>query len=302
MQGNSLIEEYDGIRLYDAKLLEKSDGRLRGEQITFDSYSGNFSESERLYQKLQSSLERFIQTSARTEKKDLKKTIDTLKWSLIETTLREQGKHEKIEEIQRLRNANVTPFFLWKLEFADVFQENGGFDICIGNPPYVQIQKFARTQIQTDLEKAKYETFAKTGDLYCLFYERGLEMTRKSTGILSFITSNKWMRAGYGERLRAYFVKHNPLKLLDLGGNVFESATVDSNILLIQNAANTGRTLACTISNHTEDLSLQMKEATSTNFTDASSWFIGSGAEIALKEKVERIGKPLKEWEIKMNF
>jgi methylase of polypeptide subunit release factors len=43
-----------------------------------------------------------------------------------------------------------------------VFQENGGFDICIGNPPYVQIQKFARTQIQKDLEKAKYETFAKT--------------------------------------------------------------------------------------------------------------------------------------------
>jgi hypothetical protein len=53
MQGNSLIEEYDGIRLYDTKLLEKSDGRLRGEQITFDSYSGNFSKSERLYQKLQ---------------------------------------------------------------------------------------------------------------------------------------------------------------------------------------------------------------------------------------------------------
>lgn len=47
-----------------------------------------------------------------------------------------------------------------------------GFDIVIGNPPYVQIQKFARTQVQEDLENARYETFDKRSDLYALFYER----------------------------------------------------------------------------------------------------------------------------------
>ena len=110
------------------------------------------------------------------------------------------------------------------------------------------------------------------------------------------------MRAGYGEKLRGYFTRHNPLKLLDLGGNVFTSATVDSNILLIQNGANMGNTIACTVKDHTENLSLQMKNVTPTNFTSSSGWFIGSSTEIALKEKIESIGKSLKEWDVKINF
>lgn len=108
------------------------------------------------------------------------------------------------------------------------------------------------------------------------------------------------MRAGYGEKLRGFFVKNNPLKLLDLGGNVFESATVDSNILLIQNAPNAGSTLAMTIRDHSVDLATQMQDATAKHFSDASGWFIGSGGEIALKAKIESMGKPLKDLDIKI--
>lgn len=108
------------------------------------------------------------------------------------------------------------------------------------------------------------------------------------------------MRAGYGEKLREFFVKRNPLKLLDLGGNVFESATVDSNILLIQNAPNAGTTLSMTIRDHSTDLATQMQNATATHFSDASGWFIGSSSEIALKAKIESMGKPLKDWDIKI--
>ena len=56
----------------------------------------------------------------------------------------------------------------------------------------------------------------------------------KEKGILTYITSNKWMRAGYGEKLREYFVKYNPILLIDLGSGVFDSATVDTNILMIK--------------------------------------------------------------------
>ena len=109
-----------------------------------------------------------------------------------------------------------------------------GFDVVIGNPPYIQIQKFPKAQ--KDIWVAQqYEIYAATADIYCLFYERGVQLL-KDKAHLCYITSNKWMRAGYGEKLRGFFSKQNPLLLLDLGPDIFEAATVDTNILLIQKA------------------------------------------------------------------
>ncbi len=177
------------------------------------------------------------------------------------------------------------------------------FDVVIGNPPYVQLQKFARTQIQKDLENEKYQTFAKTGDLYALFYEKGLNLTSLDSGLLCYITSNKWMRAGYGESLRRYFVQHNPLLLLDLGSGVFESATVDSNILLIQNTLNKGETKAVTIKDNKKSFSTQLQEHGSVvNFDSSGPWFIGTQVEINLKNKIETNGKPLKDWDVSINY
>ena len=83
------------------------------------------------------------------------------------------------------------------------------------------------------LEKVGYKTYAKTGDIYSLFYEQGNNVL-KENGLLMFITSNKWMRAAYGESLRKFFVeKTNPLLLIDFSGNqIFDTATVDTNILI----------------------------------------------------------------------
>jgi hypothetical protein len=110
---------------------------------------------------------------------------------------------------------------------------SGGFDLVIGNPPYVQLQKDGG-KLGKQFENAGYQTFAKTGDLYQLFYEKSIQLL-KYQGISCFITSNKWMRAGYGQKLRSFFLTHTKsLILFDLGGDVFESATVDSNILVCQ--------------------------------------------------------------------
>lgn len=80
-----------------------------------------------------------------------------------------------------------------------------GFDVVIGNPPYVQIQKFAAADKQA-WQAQHYSSYAATGDIYCLFYERGVRLL-KDGGQLSYITSNKWMRAGYGEKLRGFLAK-----------------------------------------------------------------------------------------------
>ena len=175
--------------------------------------------------------------------------------------------------------------------------------MIIGNPPYVQIQKFSKQKIQKDLELAGFETFTKTGDLYCLFYEKGIQLLKEG-GILTFITSNKWMKAAYGEKTRNYFLKHNPALLVNLGPNIFEAATVDSNILLIKNEPFKNALQAVTLDSSgiaTSQIEkfVDQNKITLKNLT-VNPWSIGSDKEQELKLKIERIGKTLKNWDVKL--
>ena len=193
--------------------------------------------------------------------------------------------------------------FDFEVYFSEVFQTKKGFDIIIANPPYLQLQKAKNeTQKYADLYKNQnFEVFDRTGDIYCLFYEKGLKLL-KNGGFLAFITSNKWMRAGYGKTLREFFLKYNPLILIDLGPGVFESATVDTSIIILQNARNNNQLKAVTLQKEERsDISLALKQkgVTLTKLS-ADAWFIGSNAEQRLKEKIERIGKPLKDWDVKI--
>ena len=122
----------------------------------------------------------------------------------------------------------------WRVEFAEVFGGGRGFDIAIANPPYVQLQKDAG-RLGELYQGCGYTTFTKTGDIYQLFYERGCQVLRPGQGTLAYITSNSWLRAEYGKPLRRYFAeKHTPLLLLELGKDVFESAIVDSGVLMLR--------------------------------------------------------------------
>lgn len=177
------------------------------------------------------------------------------------------------------------------------------FDIVIGNPPYVQLQKFSKQKIQKDLEEVEYETFTKTGDLYCLFYEKGISLLKQG-GVLSFITSNKWMRAGYGEKTRGFFLKHNPILLADLGPNIFESATVDTNIIFIKKEKNKDHLYGVTVTDewkHNGDFSKFINEnKTHIKNLSAGTWSIGNDDDQVLKYKIESLGSPLKNWNIKI--
>ncbi|WP_340111971.1 Eco57I restriction-modification methylase domain-containing protein [Maribellus mangrovi] len=126
---------------------------------------------------------------------------------------------------------NSAPFFETEAMFGFV----NGFNIVIGNPPFVQLQKEGG-KLAKQLEKLKYETFIRTGDVYSIFYEKGVKLLSEK-GVLCFISSNKWMRANYGASTRKFFAeKTYPLLLIDFGNiQVFDTATVDTNILLLQN-------------------------------------------------------------------
>jgi adenine-specific DNA-methyltransferase len=179
-----------------------------------------------------------------------------------------------------------------------------GFDIVIGNPPYIQMQK-DNGQLAKLYAKENYQTFERMGDVYSLFYEQGNNLLKKR-GTLCFITSNKWMRAGYGESTRKYFSEQtNPIQLIDFAGQkIFESATVDTNILLFSKDKNQKKALSCVIKEKVlNNLSVYFRQnASFSNFAKMDSWVILSPIEQRIKEKIERVGTPLKDWDIRINY
>ena len=114
-----------------------------------------------------------------------------------------------------------------------MFGVKNGFDIVIGNPPYVKLEKI-KEQSRL-LEKQDYEVFTKRGDLYCIFTERGFRLLRKG-GTLSYIMSNKWLQAEYGRQLRGYFLRYDLQSIIDFGDNeIFKGATTYPCIFVASN-------------------------------------------------------------------
>src|SRR5439155_65217 len=95
-----------------------------------------------------------------------------------------------------------------------MFGVKDGFDILIGNPPYIQLQKLRGNPIQRVYKEQNFHVHDSNGDIYCLFYERGINLLQER-GLLAFITSNKWMRAAYGEKLRRFFMRYNSLIIIN---------------------------------------------------------------------------------------
>lgn len=189
----------------------------------------------------------------------------------------------------------------WRFEFPEVLDQDGnfeGFDCVIGNPPYIQLQKLHdNTDGSAELYRDnKYEVFEAEGDIYCLFYECGINLL-KDDAILAYITSNKWMKADYGKKLRQYFSKWNVIELIDLGGEVFENATVDTNILFIQKNENNTVPALCYDYNKGRYSNLDDNiPFVSIDFPkDGSTWLIESDIKRKIKKKVVSQGKQIKD-------
>ena len=290
MQGNSLLSEYEGIKLFDDSFLESADesqrerddidaklsklqkeyfslhsegslsatkkfeierdikhltvrkkslnskNELLGQEMSiFDNPSSHHAAQKNI-ELLQKKVELFITESRRSNKQILKTEIDTLKWELIEASLTEQGNVEKLEEIKKLRRANVRPFFIWKLEFADVFQEKGGFDVTIANPPYVFARDSEKKGITEKHKEFFYRTFKLAEyqvNLYPLFIELAFNMM-KPNGTLCFITPNNWMTINTNKKVREFILAQSNVTIVNFLAKVFESASVDSSIIIFE--------------------------------------------------------------------
>lgn len=208
MQGNSLLESYKGLDL--SNLMQNDDMfvQMKAEEVEKD-------------------IKAYFKAKTYKEKRELRERIN---FDIIQC-LNFAGFQDEIE----IPNSD---FFLWHTYFRDVFsakdEEYRGFDIVIGNPPFIQLQSMLK--MSAVYKDAKFETYDKTGDIYCLFVEQGFKLLKKN-GTLTYIIPNKWMQAAYGRQLREYLAKKRILNIVDFGDvQLFENATTYTCIPLLQQA------------------------------------------------------------------
>jgi len=353
MQGNSLLQTYEGIKLFDDTLLQKHDNNVRRRQqleedmhnlqaqwmtlLTRSTGVTNPKDKkalERAIQQKQKEIDalnapektetpapllalqasaagladklrdlhiRFFQIANPAEKKRLKTQIEELEIQLVETSLKELHQSKAaplLEKIRKLHRANVKPYFLWKLHFSEVFAgENGGFDIVIANPPYVSIEKFSGTSEQK-MWRDSFRVFASRGDIYCLFYEQGINLLNQS-GHLCFIAPNKFFKSGYGKNLREFLTTSTRLvRILDFGELPVFDAGTDPSILLMQRALPAAETSFACIK-HKEDLQdlatyiTKVSQSIAIGDLSPSGWNFGDSNDRLLLQKIDGGGIPL---------
>jgi adenine-specific DNA-methyltransferase len=284
--------------------------------------------------------ERYFRVRNRKQKQELEEKDRELREKLAEL-LKKQGWDNK--DVQKIISFDILDPTA-KADWFDpewMFGVVDGFDVVIGNPPYVRQEKIKKDKPL--LQKQGYEVFTSTADLYVYFYEKGYQLL-KQKGVLAYITSNKWMRAKYGENLRKFLKeKTTIIKLIDFGGyRVFEQ-TVDTCILLFKKEKppkeHTFEFL--TVPSHVKDLESYLRkrskylieQETETvlkrveSWSDVKTWqelrdwqtayvgnwqtmlqeklsnngwTLGDDKVLSLKEKIEKVGKPLKEWDVKI--
>lgn len=207
------------------------------------------------------------------------------------------------KEYESIFNLESNKPFEWRFEFPEVLNESGefmGFDLVVGNPPYIRQEEIK--ELKPSLVKA-YEIYSGTSDIYTYFFELGFKVLNKG-GILSFITSNKFARAGYGANLREFLLnKTTLLEFVDLNGlKVFENAVVDTSIVsFIKDKAS--KTHKLNYANPSEkDLSTLTYTQIPQSKLSKEAFIFGDDALFELKSKIESVGTPLKEWDIAINY
>ena len=328
MQGNSLITEFIGIN-FDADkpknsenlmFKDKTDELIELFQQKKDEFlnESNVSRKAKLKEEVENLLVEIFETKLRTQRADYFRRLENIenKYAALpnkkdrdEMIKKEKEKlyktsgldpeAAKIQLKELSSDRRIKPFFLWNLYFSEVFHNKGGFDVTIGNPPYIALQKNGG-ELRRLYQDAGFTTFASTGDVYQLFYERGCQLLMPSSGLLAYITSNSWLKAEYGKSTRRYFSdNHTPLRLIELGKDIFESAIVDSSILIARHGKHdeTGKAVDM---DRLPDKDFPPAENRWAVFHPQSEkpWGTLSAIEQSIMDKMEAIGTPLKEWNV----
>ena len=195
-------------------------------------------EKNQVKKKIESFEKKFGITSQEDLIEKLQKGILTSKGKEYKAYMADKKRHLELDLIEKelisFQTKIERPYFLWHTYFGDVIKgannlNNSGFDIVIGNPPYVNVEKIDST-IKNNINS--FETAYKKYDLYILFYEKSLQLLKKG-GVLSFITSNKFLSQEYGLILRKELLKNTIETIVNFNYDIFDNATVRTCILIL---------------------------------------------------------------------
>ena len=243
MQGNSLIDEYNGIKLIDEKFIEElkdrdnvklNDGgrvKSKNKYIEVSSNQIQFGDGQKKAQidDLINLKQELYGENEPTRKKALLEKIQTARNELLRLNFAGTNKEKELFIIDKSHNK---PYFAWMLEFIEVFIENDGFDIVIGNPPYVGEK--GNKEIFEAIAKTSFGMQYKQGkmDLFYYFFHKGIGLLNY-IGELKFITTNYYITATGANKLRKDFKERvNIRKLINFGEyKIFKNALGQHNLI-----------------------------------------------------------------------
>ncbi|MGL2684074.1 Eco57I restriction-modification methylase domain-containing protein, partial [Helicobacter pylori] len=195
--------------------------------------------------------------------------------------------------------------FEWRFEFPEVLDDEGnfsGFDCIIGNPPYIRQEHIK--DLKPLLEKQYQDFYNSTADIYTYFFALSYHLL-KEKGFNAFITSNKYARAKYGTKLRELLLKKTTLvSYMELNAlKVFESATVDTSIISFIKQPPTKESdfkYYEPIENDKDDLKSARPLPMKQNALSTESFIFANATLLDLRDKIESVGTPLKDWDIQI--
>ncbi|GAA7166026.1 type II restriction endonuclease Eco57I subunit R [Helicobacter pylori] len=197
--------------------------------------------------------------------------------------------------------------FEWRFEFPEVLNDEGdflGFDCIIGNPPYIRQEQIK--DIKPLLQKQYQDFYNSTADIYTYFFALAFHLL-KEKGFNAFITSNKYVRAKYGTKLRELLLKKTTIvSYMELNAlKVFESTAVDTSIVsfIKQNAPKESRFKYYEPTpNDGNDLKSTPSFLMKQNALSTESFIFANATLLDLRDKIESVGTPLKDWDIQINY
>lgn len=182
-----------------------------------------------------------------------------------------------------------------------MFGVDDGFDGVVGNPPYIPLQREG-SRLANRYRDAGFATFAATGDIYQLFYEKGAQLLKPQSGLLAYITSNSWLKAEYGKATRRYFAaNHTPLRLLEMGKDVFEQAIVDASIFIARQGKSDAVGAAVDLDKLADKTFPPAPELWGELRPEGDKpWSALSSLERSVMDKMAAVGTPLKDWDVSL--
>ncbi|GAA8498733.1 class I SAM-dependent DNA methyltransferase [Helicobacter pylori] len=197
--------------------------------------------------------------------------------------------------------------FEWRFEFPEVLDDEGnflGFDCIIGNPPYIRQEQIK--PLKPLLEKQYKDFYNSTADIYTYFFALSYHLL-KEKGFNAFITSNKYARAKYGAQLRELLLKKTTIvSYMELNAlKVFESAAVDTSITSFIKQTppeESNFNYYEPTPNDKDDLKSTPHLTMKQNALSTESFIFANATLLDLRDKIESVGTPLKDWDIQINY